>query len=164
MSRKLLGPLFALLAPCLVACGGDPEPDGPEAPQDGTVVLSFSATNGVRGSKNLVDPLKGTVYGGLYLAEDVSAGGPRPDAVQMAEVEVSGVDLEAADPSEAAWKSGPLAPNRYTFLGFFDVDGNGPETYEPDPGDPVTLPFINQFDITSSQETSMTAVFELVYN
>jgi len=164
MSRRILGPLLVVLAPLLVACGGDPEPEGPATPADGTVALRFSATNGVRGSMNLVDPLKGAVYGGLYLAEDVSAGGPRPDAVQVADVEILGVDLEAGDPSEATWKSGPLAPNRYTFLGFFDVDGNGTPSYEPDPGDPVTLPFINQFDITSNEETPMTAVFELVYN
>lgn len=160
MKRGATLALFALLA---VACGGNPEPAGPNTPADGTVAMRFSATNGVRQSMNLVDPLKGTVYGALYLAEDVSVSGPREGAESFADVEIA-ADLEAADPSEATWKSGPLAPNRYTFLGFFDLDENGPETYEPDPGDPVTLPFINQFDVTSSQETSMTAVFELVYN
>jgi hypothetical protein len=152
-----------LVALALAGCGGTDPPDDP-APAPGTITLRYSITNGVRSNPNLVDPPKGTVYGSIYLAEDVTLSGPRNGAVQYADVETAGVDVEMVDTSEASWKSSPLAPNRYTFLGFYDLDGNGTPGYEPDPGDPVTLPTTNQFEITSGQETAMTVMFDLVYN
>jgi hypothetical protein len=164
MMANALGSIFLLatFAATAAGCGGDPEPANTPPPK-GTATLRFSASSTVRTNMNLVDPLKGYVYGLLYLSEDVSVTGPRPEAVDYADVELL-IDLEAKDPSEAAWTSPPLDPNRYVFLGMFDVDGNGAETGEPEAGDPVTLPFTNQFDITADQETQVTVNFDLVYN
>jgi hypothetical protein len=156
--------LFAIMTiGCAVSACSDPAPSTP-APATGTAALRFSASSSVRNNAALVDPLVGTVYGEIYLSEDVSLTGPRDGSPIFGTVNIT-VDLVAADPSEAFWKSEPLELNRYTFLGMLDVDGNKPETNDgPDPGDPVTLPITNQFEITADQETSVTALFELVYN
>jgi hypothetical protein len=145
------------------ACGTE-ETEAPAPPAKGTVTLSYSVSSGVKSNPNLVDPLKGAVYGALYLAEDVTVAGPLAEAEDVASVEVPSVDVQMAAESAEAWTSPPLAPGRYTFLGMFDVDGNGAEARDPDPGDPVTLPTTNQFDIVSDKETELTVVFDLVYN
>jgi hypothetical protein len=145
-----------------VSACSDPAPANP-APPKGTAELRFSATSSVRKNSALVDPLKVYVYGELYLSEDVSLTGPRDGSPAFASIEFM-IDLEVADPSESVWKSEPLDLNRYVFLGMLDVDGNKVENDGPDPGDPVTLPITNQFDVTENQETSVTALFELVYN
>jgi len=148
---------------CLTSACSDPAPANP-APATGTAALRFSASSSVRNNAALVDPLVGTVYGEIYLSEDVSLTGPRDGSPIFGTVNLA-VDLVAADPSEAVWTSEPLELNRYTFLGMLDVDGNKPTTNDgPDPGDPVTLPITNQFEINENQETSVTALFELVYN
>lgn len=156
---KLLG---LVTIACLASACSDPAPSTP-APAMGTAALRFSASSSVRNNSALVDPLVGTVYGELYLSEDVSLTGPRDGSEVFGTVNLA-VDLVAADPSEAVWKSEPLEPNRYTFLGMLDVDANKEPTGGPDSGDPVTLPITNQFEILENQETSVTALFELVYN
>ena len=130
--------------------------------QGGTVRLTFTVPNGVRESPNLVSPLTGSVYGSLFLSEDVAATGPVEGAVEQASVEVTGVDIENVDVSAAAWTSEPLPPGDYTFLGFFDLNGNGTENYEPDGGDPATLPSVNQFTIVEGEETEFVVSFDLV--
>jgi hypothetical protein len=161
MIKRAFTVVLLLMSGLALGCG-DATPT-PAKPATGTATLRFSATSTVRSSMNLIDPLKGIVYGSLFLSEDVAVTGPRDGSPSFANVEVA-IDLDAADPSEATWTSPPLELNRYVFLGFFDVDGNGAEINDPDPGDPVTLPFTNQFDIEENKESSATVNFDLVYN
>lgn len=133
-------------------------------PTTGTATMTFSVSNGARQSPALVDPLKGSVYGALYRQEDVTVTGPIDGAMEIASVEVADVDLTTADVSSASWQSEPIEAGSYVFLGFYDVDGNGADSREPDSGDPVTLPSVNKFDVTAGEETTLTASFDLVYN
>ncbi|MDP3498720.1 MAG: hypothetical protein Q8S33_00235 [Myxococcales bacterium] len=66
--------------------------------------------------------------------------------------------------STAVFITPSLAPGKYVFLGFFDVDGNGTTSKEPDQGDPVTLALTNTFDIVDGQQTRRSILFELVFN
>lgn len=134
------------------------------APPTGTLVLKFGTTNTVRKSPNLEDPLLGTVYGNIYLAEDVTLTGPRDGAVAaVAGIQVEDVDLRTSDVSTASWTSPPLAPGEYMFLGMLDVDANAAESDEgPDTGDPVTLP-INTLTVVAQTESAFTVPFDLVY-
>ncbi len=154
-----------LLAMVLWGCGDappDPPPDTPQ-PTTGTVKLAFSASRTVRESSALKEPLRGKIYGSLFLSEDVGLTGPRDgvEGVDDVQVEVDIVDVEVSD---AVWESKPLPPANYIFLGFFDVDGNGSETFDPDAGDPVTFPVSNKFDIVVGQTVETTVIFELVLN
>ncbi len=130
----------------------------------GTAEFRFSVSAGVKSSPNLKDPLMGTVYGNLFLQEDVAVDGPRKDAKEFGAVEVTSVDLRMADSSSVAFVTPKLAPGKYVFLGFFDVDGNGATSHDPDAGDPVTLALTNKFEITDGQQTKRSILFELVFN
>lgn len=143
--------------------GGSTSSTSSSTATTGMVMMTFSVSNGAKASAALVDPLKGTIYGSLYKQEDVTAGGPIMGAMEVASVQVDNVDLTTADVSTAMWME-DVAAGSYTFLGFFDVDGNGGMTYEPDAGDPVTLPSANKFDVTAGQETDLTATFDLILN
>lgn len=147
----------ALVSFAFVACGPAPVPGG-------TAEFRFSASPAVKTSPNLKDPLLGTVYGNVFLEEDVSVTGPRKDAMEFASVEVAEVDLRMTDSSAVSFVTPKLAPGKYVFLGFFDVDGNGTSTHEPDAGDPVTLALTNKFEITDGQQTRRSILFELVFN
>jgi hypothetical protein len=149
--------LFFVLLGALAACG-------PASTPGGTVVFGYSASDMVRTSANLKDPLFGTVYGNIYLQEDVSVTGPRTGAAQLGDVELANVDLRTATTSDAKWTSQKLMPGNYVFLGFLDVDGNGAQTTEPDPGDPVTLALTNKFTIRDGEQTKRSVLFELVFN
>jgi hypothetical protein len=157
---------LALLGLALVcaACGSDDGGEEKTATPSGTTVLKFSVTNTVKQSPGLVDPLSGATYGALYRSEEVTLTGPIDGAEQLASVELTGVDLTTADESTGSWTSPPLPVGTITFLGFFDVDGNGSETRDPEPGDPVTLPVTNKIEIKDGQETPFTVKFDLVYN
>ena len=131
---------------------------------NGSVLMSFAISNGAKQNAALVDPLKGIVYGSLYKQEDVTAGGPIAGAVEVTSVEVADVDLTSADVSAATWSGKDIPEGAYTFLGFWDLDANGSATFEPDSGDPVTLPSANKLDVTADQETVLTATFDLILN
>ncbi len=135
----------------------------PPPPPKGTVVFTFSVTDGVRQSPSLKSPLLGPVYGGIFLSEDVGAMGPREGAESKASVDVPQVDLRTASVAEATWKSPPLDPGLYTFLGMLDVNGNGEQARRPDPGDPVTLPTTNQFRIGADRQVERAISFDVVY-
>ncbi len=146
----------------LAGCGsGDDDDDDVVA--DGDATMTFGVTNGVRANPTLQDALIGAIYGDLFLVEDVTLTGPVDGAVAFGSVALLGVDLEAGTES-APWTTPALAPGSYVFLGFFDLDGNGAEVHEPDPGDPVTLPVSNQFEILAGQTVELAAVFDLVLN
>lgn len=148
----------------LSGTGDAPLGDTQAVAGSGKVLMSFSATNGVKKSPNLTDPLTGTVYGALWKSEDVAVLGPVDGAEDVGGVEVANVDTTEEGPSTTTWTSEPLPAGEYIFLGFFDVDGNGAESKSPDPGDPVTLPFTNKFVVEDNQTTPLEVVFELVYN
>ena len=130
----------------------------------GTTTLTFSIAEGVRQSPNLVDEPSGTVYGSLFKTEDVKITGPVDGAEAVASVEVAGVDVINDMESSASWSSEDIEVGSYTFLGFFDVDGNGAGDMSPDAGDPVTLPTTNVIDITDGQDTPLIVTFDLVFN
>jgi hypothetical protein len=153
MSRALVMSVVALAA---VGCG-------PAKVPGGTVQCGFGVSDQVRTNPALKSPLKGTVYGNLFLQEDVAVDGPRAGSTQYGDVEIA-VDLTTATSSDAKWTSGTLAPGKYVFLGFFDVNGNAGTAKEPDPGDPVTLALTNKFDITDGAVTKRAVLFELVFN
>ncbi len=132
-------------------------------PALGSALFNFSVSNGVRQNSNLSDPLSGAVYGSLFHAEEVSATGPLDGAESAADVEVYGVDLTVDEVSVITWTSPAIPPRAYRFLGFFDVDGNGDTTRDPESGDPVTLPSVNEFTIVSDTEVAVTISFDLVY-
>lgn len=131
--------------------------------QDGTVEFRFSVSQLARGSGDLVDPLRGAIYGAIYNLADVTITGPRDGATEIADVLVPAVDLETNEPSMITWQSGPIAPGEYTFLAFLDVDGNGGDVREPDDGDPVTFPRVNQFTIAAGEDVQLTVVFGLIF-
>ncbi len=138
---------------------------GDDAPADGGMMrVTFSVGGSVAGSPNLVDPLMGSCYGGIYRTADVGATGPREGAEQVAYAEAMGVDLTSAMVSTASWTSEPLPPDSYTFLGFFDVDGSSSATEEKDPeeGDPVTLPSANKVTIETGATAELVVRFDLV--
>jgi hypothetical protein len=148
----------------LLACTGTKESAvESSAPAEGTVTLDFAASAGVRESSVLVDALKGVIYGSLYYAEEVTVTGPVEGATDLDSVELT-VDITSTEPSTDTWTSSTLEPRDYLFLGFFDVDGNGAESKDPDAGDPVTLATTNKFTIVEGQATEYTVYFELVYN
>jgi hypothetical protein len=156
LGRVLVAPLALAAAVATGACSSEDE---------GTVSLAFSVTNGVRQSPNLVSPLAGDVYGALYLSHEVTLLGPLDGAEAVGSVEASGVDLTTDETTPLLWTSDPLpADEEYTFLGFFDLSGDGGVTFEPAPGDPVTLPVSNRFTIEAGQDLDVTVVFDLVFN
>ena len=148
------------LAAALAGCAGS-EDGGEEA---GTATLTFAPSNGVRENPTLSDPLVGDIYGNVFLVADVTLTGPVEGAMQFGDVEMLSVDLSAAGAVSPPWSTPDLAPGAYVFLGFFDVDGNGADTREPDDGDPVTLPVTNEFTIVAGETTELDAVFDLVLN
>jgi hypothetical protein len=163
----------------LAACGGsdnppaDDQPPGddipgnPDAPPQAVARanLVFAVANGVRQNPNLDDPLTGTVYGQIFRSADVTLLGPNDGAMEYGAVEVPGVDLITAT-TAGMWMSPELPADDYTFLGFFDVDGNGGVDRSPDAGDPVTIPTTNQFEIVAGVTTPVmvTATFDFVLN
>lgn len=158
------------LAPLLVAgCGsGDMEmmEPGPMDSKMGTVTLKFKASDWVKQNVPMGSSLKGTVYGDLFLSEDVTLMGPLKEAMAYGSVKVSGIDLKMNADGTGTWTSPPLPTDRYTFLGFFDVDDKTKQGAEPRPvgGDPVTLPVTNRYVVTAGQTTDGVVLFDLVYN
>lgn len=137
---------------------------GPPPPTTGTAAFRFSISSQARSSPNLRDPLVGAVYGNIFLSEDVSLSGPRSGAPEFGGVDVAEVDLRTEDPSTAAFTTPALEPGQYTFLGFWDLDGNGATTKDPDAGDLATLPTTNKFDIEKGVETKRVILFDVVIN
>ncbi len=154
-------PFIAAVA--LVACG----PAAMTTPKGGTAQFKFAAGDMVKNSSNLVDPLKGTFYGNIFLQEDVSVTGPRDDAMQFQSIEVASVDLTMKDvgkPSDTSFTTMKLAAGKYVILGFLDVDANGATSHDPDKGDPVTLALTNKFEISEGAETPRLVLLEIIYN
>lgn len=140
----------------------DPTSDGTTAAADpGTVRFTFTLSAGARDSLKPELPPKGTVRGSIFRSEDVAATGPIDGAVELAGVTVD-VDLTSAEVSAESFMSGELPPGQYTFLGFFDLNGNGDTVSEPESGEPATLPSINKFTIESGKALDFVVSFDIV--
>ncbi len=155
--------VFLLLGVLAVGCSSSDE--SPPPANTGTVVLRFGVADSARKSAALKDPLKGTVYGAIFLAEDVGVTGPRDGAKQLGSIEIHNVDLQTAQTSLESWTTPALEPNKYIFTGFFDLDGNGADSRRPDVGDPATVPLADKkFDVTAGQQTEFVEKFDIVLN
>lgn len=114
------------------------EADSTEADQ-GRFAITFQASTTVRGS-DLKAPLRGTVYGSVFRAEDVRITGPIEGAEAVASLRVEDVDL-VDGPSAPHELEVDLPAGTYKILGFLDIDGDAAATGpEPDEGDPVMIP------------------------
>lgn len=150
--------LFVALAGAILsACGPAPVPGG-------TVEFRFTLSDQVKSSPNLTDPLLGSVYGNIFLQEDVGVFGPRDGAMEFGAVEVKNVDLRTEKTSAENFITAKLPLGKYLFLGFYDVDGNGATKHDPDKGDPVTLALTNKFEITDGVQAKRIVLFEIVFN
>jgi hypothetical protein len=154
---------FLLLGVLAVGCSSSDE--SPPPANTGTVVLRFGVADSARKSAALKDPLKGSVYGAIFLAEDVGVTGPRDGAKEFGSIELHNVDLQTAQTSIESWTTPPLEPNKYIFTGFFDLDGNGADSRRPDVGDPATIPLADKkFDVSAGQQTEFVEKFDIVLN
>jgi hypothetical protein len=153
--------LIVVVATWIAACGPQPEPE-PPPPPEGSVTLRFAVPNGVRQSPNLGGELNANIYGAIFLASQVTVFGPEKGATQFASIELENVDLREAAVSAESWTSEPLEVNRYSFLGFYDVNGNNAEDRDPDKGDPVTFPGTTDFDIVEDEHMEYTLEFVMV--
>lgn len=160
MRRPCTADLCALLALCALtaACADAEEEEA--TPTTGNATLRFGVTTTIRTSPNLEDELRGAVRGAIFRAEEVSVTGPREGAESVDGL-VLEVDLREVDESAETWTSVQLTEGMYIFLGFFDVDGNGADTEEPDHGDPVTLP-ISPFEVKVGETAEVVVFFDLV--
>jgi hypothetical protein len=105
----------------------------------GRLELTFQPSTTVRDS-DLKAPLRGTVYGSVFRAEDVKITGPIEGAESVATVRVEDVDV-VDGPSEPWLLDVELPAGDYQILGFMDIDGNAdPDAPDPDEGDPVMIP------------------------
>lgn len=153
-------PIFTvvLTAVAIVGCGS------PAPKTTGSVQFRFAVSDGVRSNPSLKDPLVGTAYGDIFLAEDVGITGPRSTTAAVASIPATSADLRTVMASESDVIIDGLAPGQYTFLGYLDVDNNPGTPSHPDSGDPAALPRTNLFDIKAGEQTKRLIVFDLLYN
>lgn len=106
---------------------------------EGNFELRFNASSTVRKSQNLDGPLRGTVVGSIYRAEDVTITGPIAGARSVHSFRFEDVDITSLDGSPQSYSIPTiLGAAEYQILGFMDIDGN--ESGSPDPNDPVMIP------------------------
>lgn len=141
---------------------GDPIPTQPPPPPStcedhgsmpaeiGHFIVTFDASDTVRNSENLTDPLIGTVYGSVFRAEDVTISGPRDGATSVADFTFENVDITAGPSASTYVIDTQLPAGEYQILGTIDIDRNSTGG-EPDVGDPVTLP-IGGYDMACAEQ------------
>lgn len=164
--QKRVSLFLGVLAILANGCSDQPDMQQQDmAPAMGTAKLNFKLSDDVRMNLGPAGTtIQGTVYGDLFLAEDVSVIGPSDDAMHFGSVAVK-IDLTTAQISADNYVSMPLAPNRYNFLGYFDIGDKTPaDNPNPISGDPVTLAVSNRFDVTANQQAAYTVTFDLIYN
>jgi hypothetical protein len=106
---------------------------------EGRFNVTFKVAESVRTSEDLDGPLKGTFYGSIYRAEDVSIMGPI-DGKEAALGLRFELDLTTGT-GGVHLAPGLLPAGEYSVLGFLDVDGNvDPENVDADQYDPVVIP------------------------
>ena len=107
--------------------GGKPAPKG-------VFVISFIASNVVKKSPDLMNPLMGTISCSVYKASDVNIGGPLDGAVSQLDFSVANADLSGMTPP--MFTTSVLWAGDYQILCGQDINHDG----KVDFGDPVTLP------------------------
>lgn len=125
---------------------------GSRPADSGRFVATFKASETVRNSMELTDPLRGRVVGTIFRAEDVTIVGPRDGAVALGYFDFPDVDL--TDPARNPEIELPIdvPPGKYQILGFMDIDGNAvPDNADPDIGDPVMLP-IGSYELECARQ------------
>jgi len=100
----------------------------------GTLNITFTASDTVKNSPDLMGPLVGTIYCDVFHADDVEITGPVDGAVALQSIVVPMADLMAATPP--TFVTGELFAGQYQVLCAQDLDGDGQASH----GDPVTLP------------------------
>lgn len=126
---------------------------------EGQLDIRFAPSSTVRGSE-LKAPLRGTVYGSVFRAQDVKITGPIEGAEAVASLEVPDVDVTEG-PSEPYRLDVDLPAGSYQILGFLDIDGDAdPDAPDPDEGDPVMIP-IGGYELTCAVQP-VTAEFAIV--
>ena len=152
--------------PALVGCaaaGGDDTDDAETAdttPSTGTLAVRFQIDDDW-GDQVAADgeSLVGPFWGDLYLSDDVTALGPNEGAEALASMHYEDIDLSSYAPTDV-FGTFELPVGWVTALGFFDSDGNAdPESPDPDRGDPVTLPNINEFEVVGGETTEVVIKF-----
>ena len=112
---------------------------GSKAATEGTFELTFQASTTVQRS-DLKAPLRGTVYGSVYRAQDVKITGPLEGTEPVASFRFDGVDVTEG-PSETFALDTDLPAGSYQILGFLDIDDTADDAApDPDEGDPVMIP------------------------
>jgi hypothetical protein len=136
------------------------EPVEPEG-GPGRLLVQFTPTDDVRASANLVEPLRGTIRGAIYRADDVEVFGPIEGAEPLESITMEDVDLTEVG-SVAEYATGDLPAGDVKVLAFFDLDPDvSPAPDEPDEGDPVTVPLGSQ-RVVSGETSAVTVTFDLV--
>lgn len=115
---------------------------GSAAALEGNFELRFNASSTVRKSDNLDGPLRGTVVGSIFHAEDVTITGPIEGAEAAYDFRFDDVDVSSLDGSPESYSIPvTLGAGDYQILGFMDIDDN--EAFGdggPDVNDPVMIP------------------------
>jgi hypothetical protein len=115
---------------------------GSSAALEGKFELRFNASSTVRRSENLDGPLRGTVVGSIYRAEDVTLTGPNEGAESVYRFRFDDVDVTSLEGSPESYSIPvTLSAGDYQILGFMDIDGNeAMGDGAPDVNDPVMIP------------------------
>lgn len=110
-----------------------------EEADEGRFELRFAASTTVQGSE-LKAPLRGTVYGSVYRAQDVKITGPIEGAEPVASFRFDDIDVTDG-PSDPVELEEDLPAGSYQILGFLDIDDTASDDApDPDEGDPVMIP------------------------
>jgi hypothetical protein len=160
MTRRLIP--IALLAACSTPKTEPLDEDTGTLPETGQIAIRYTI------DPDIVDvmgePARGVFYGQIFDADEVTALGPEEGAEPLDAIEHA-LDLgDGSVPTEILHTSVPIGLDEVVVLGFLDSDGNGSDMdYEPDGGDPVTLPGANEFDVEMGSTVSVTVDFGMLY-
>lgn len=110
----------------------------------GTFNITFSASETILNSKELMGPLKGDIYCSVYRAEDVTVAGPKDGAKSLQDFQLKDADLQSK--TAPTFVTNAFFDGDYQILCFQDLDKSG----GPTKGDPVTLP-IGSFPIACNK-------------
>jgi len=145
----------------MLACDKSPEDTGHAGSGAGTLALSFAIHEDWHAA--LDEPGVGPFWGSFYYSEEVSSFGPDDGAEDLGSIYVDEVDLVDGSATATLFTSEPLPADWITVLGFVDTDGNADaESPDPDSGDPVTVPYENEFLVAEDTETEAQVFFGLL--
>ena len=142
--------------------GGGTTPGGTDTgPFVGTLSLSFKMSEALIETLGTGETAVGPFYGAVYRDADVTSFGPIEGAEAIADVATDLDLMPSGGPVGPLFTTSDLPAEIVVVLGFIDTDGNS-DGSEPDPGDPVTLPGDNKFQVVADTETPATVQFNLL--